>query len=177
MSHSVIEPEIVEQDPARAIAPELDLLARWMDSVFEMPGVRFRFGWDALLGLIPGLGDTLTTLVSLYILGAARRYGVPRATMVRMAANIALDYLFGAVPLVGDAFDVYWKANQRNVALLRRHVEATPAERRRAQSGDWLFVAGLVTLLVALLIGSVVIAWWIAATMWHFLASAFTSTR
>lgn len=174
MPHQILEPEIVESRRPRAIDPELDLLARWMDSVFEMPGLRFRFGWDALLGLIPGLGDTVTTLVSLYILGAARRYGVPRATMVRMAANIALDYLCGAVPLVGDVFDVYWKANQRNVALLRRHVEATPAERRRAQSGDWWFVAGLVILLVATLVGCVAIAWWIAATLWHLLAAAFT---
>lgn len=174
MAHQVLEPEIVEPQRPRAIDPDLDLLARWMDSAFEMPGLRFRFGWDALLGLIPGLGDTVTTLVSLYILGAARRYGVPRATMVRMAANIAVDYLFGAVPLLGDMFDVYWKANQRNVALLRRHVEATPAERRRAQSGDWLFVAGLVVLLVATLVGSVVIAWWIAAALWHLMAAAFT---
>lgn len=174
MSHQILEPEIVDHRRPRSLDPELALLARWMDSAFEMPGLRFRFGWDALLGLIPGLGDTLTTLVSLYILGAARRCGVPRATMVRMAANIALDYLIGAVPLVGDVFDVYWKANQRNVALLRRHVEATPAERRRAQSGDWLFVAGLVVLLVATLVGCVAIAWWIAAALWHLLASAFT---
>jgi hypothetical protein len=171
MTHQVLEPEIVRSPRDRDLDPELDRLARWMDSVFEIPGLRIRFGWDALLGLLPGLGDTLTTLVSLYILGAARRYGVPRATMVRMAANIALDYLFGSLPLVGDVFDVYWKANQRNVALLRRHVEATPAERRRAQSGDWLFVAGLVVLLIALLVGCITIAWWIAASAWHLLAA------
>lgn len=147
----------------RELDPELELLAQWMDSVFEIPGLGIRFGLDALIGLIPGLGDTLTTLASLYILGAARRYGVPRITMVRMAANIALDYVLGAVPLVGDIFDVYWKANLRNVALLRRHLLATPAEERRARSGDWLFVAGLMVLLIMLLVGAVTIAWLIVA--------------
>ncbi|HJT31461.1 MAG TPA: DUF4112 domain-containing protein [Pirellulales bacterium] len=157
---------IIPPPPRRGrneLDPELELLAQWMDSVFEIPGLGIRFGLDALIGLIPGLGDTLTTLASLYILGAARRYGVPRITMVRMAANIALDYVLGAVPLLGDLFDVYWKANLRNVALLRRHLLATPAEERRARSGDWLFVAGLMVLLIMLLVGEVTIAWLIVA--------------
>src|SRR4051812_18900365 len=75
------------------IAPDLEWLAYWMDSVFEIPGLGVRFGLDAIVGLIPAVGDTLTSLVSLYILSAARRYGVPRATMTRMAANIAIDYV------------------------------------------------------------------------------------
>ncbi|HEX7446755.1 MAG TPA: DUF4112 domain-containing protein, partial [Pirellulales bacterium] len=104
---------------------------------------------------------------SLYILGAARRYGVPRITLVRMAANIAVDYLLGAVPLVGDVFDVYWKANLRNVALLRRHLLATPAEERRARSGDWLFVAGLMALLVTLAVGAVTLGWLMIAALAH----------
>ncbi len=114
------------------LEPELELLAHWMDSAFHIPGIGLRFGLDAIIGLIPGLGDTLTSLASLYILNAGRRYGVPRVTMLRMAANIAVDYLVGMIPLAGDAFDVVWKANQKNVALLRRHVLATPAEERRA---------------------------------------------
>lgn len=153
--------------PDRDVDPELELLARWMDSVFEIPGLGIRFGLDALVGLIPGLGDLLTTLASLYILGAARRYGVPRITMVRMAANIAIDYVFGSFPVVGDVFDIYWKANLRNVALLRRHLLATPSEERRARSGDWLFVAGLMVLLITLLVGAVAIAWLIVAGLLH----------
>jgi hypothetical protein len=75
-----------------------------------------RFGFDAIIRLIRGLGDVLTSLISLYILAAARRYGVPRATLMRMAFNIAVDTVVGSVPLPGDGFDVYWKANVMNVA-------------------------------------------------------------
>jgi Domain of unknown function (DUF4112) len=149
------------------LEPELELLAHWMDSAFHIPGIGVRFGLDAIIGLIPGLGDTVTSLASLYILNAGRRYGVSRVTMLRMAANIGLDYVVGAIPLLGDAFDVVWKANQKNVALLRRHIEATPAEERRARRGDWLVLAGLVAVLALLLVGAVTVAWTIMGWMLH----------
>lgn len=159
MSNRVLEPEVIYGDRDQKVDPELEMLALWMDSLFEIPGTGIRLGFDPILGLIPGLGDTLTTLVSLYILAAARRYGVPRVTLLRMAANIAIDFACGSLPFVGDVFDVFWKSNQRNVALLRRHVLATPAEQRRAKSGDWLFLAGLMVLLVVLFIGSLALAY------------------
>src|SRR5579862_1986768 len=122
-----------QRPSTRRLDPQLELLAYWMDTAFVIPGLGIRFGFDAIIGLIPGLGDILTSLISLYILAAARRYGVPRATMMRMAFNIAVDTAVGSIPLLGDAFDVYWKANVMNVALLRRHVFATPAEQRAAR--------------------------------------------
>ena len=122
--------------------------------MFEIPGTRIRLGLDPILGLLPGLGDLLTTLVSLYILGRARHNGVPRVTLARMAANIAIDLALGSLPVLGDVFDVFWKSNVKNVALLRRHLLATSAEQRRARSGDWLFLFGLIVLLVALLAGA-----------------------
>src|SRR5580704_2344487 len=157
MARSVIEPILIT-DPQRVQAvPDIDveLLARLMDSLFAIPGTRIRFGLDAIIGLIPGLGDTLTSFVSIYILKVAGRCGVPRVTLLRMALNIAIDYVGGIVPFVGDAFDVYWKANLKNVELLQRHMLATPAAERRARSGDWLFVAGLGAGLIALLVGCV----------------------
>src|SRR5687768_13015032 len=108
-------------DGATTQAPELEQLARWMDSVFEIPILKLRFGLDALLGLLPGGGDVGAALVSVYILSAANRYGVSRITILRMAVNIALDIIVGSIPIAGDLFDAYWKSNQRNVALLRRH--------------------------------------------------------
>lgn len=144
---------------------ELELIARWMDSVFQVPGTNVRFGLDALLGLIPGLGDTLTSLVSLYILQAARRHGVSRVTMARMGANIAVDYIVGIVPVAGDLFDVSWKANQKNVELLRTHLLANPVEQGRARKADWLFFAGLVALLMVLLVGSLAIAWFFVSAV------------
>ena len=151
------------------LEPELEMLAHWMDSAFQIPGIGVRFGLDAIIGLIPGLGDTLTSLASLYILNAGRRYGVPRVTMLRMAANIALDYVLGTIPFLGDAFDVVWKANQKNVALLKRHVLATPAEERRARLGDWFVLAGLVAALVLVLIGAASVAFWIWSSIFHWI--------
>jgi hypothetical protein len=78
-----------------------------------------RFGLDALIGLIPGIGDAITTAMSLYIVHEARQLGVPSQLVFRMLANIALDGFVGAVPLVGDAFDVMWRSNRRNIRLLR----------------------------------------------------------
>jgi hypothetical protein len=113
-------PPRISQRPPRQLDPELELLAYWMDTVFEIPGLGIRFGFHAIIGLIPGIGDLLTSLISLYVLAAARRYGVPRATLMRMAFTTGVDTLVGAIPLFGDAFDVYWKANVMNVALSRR---------------------------------------------------------
>jgi hypothetical protein len=104
-------------------------------------------------------------LVSLYILNAARQHGVPRVTLMRMAANVAIDYLFGAIPLLGDVFDVYWKANLRNVNLLRQHLRTSPAEERRSRVGDWLFMAGLILGLIAILIGSLGLAYFIVLSL------------
>ena len=109
--------DAAEPLPPERDAADLAALARWMDSAFRIPGLGVKFGLDAIIGLIPGLGDAATSLVSLYILAQARQLGVGRATLARIALNIAIDVIVGAVPLVGDVFDIYWKSNQRNVAL------------------------------------------------------------
>src|SRR5262245_44147592 len=91
----------------------LDRLAWLLDDLFRIPGLRWRVGLDALIGLVPGIGDTITTALSLSLLAAAVRYRVPKITVLRMALNLAIDYAIGSVPVVGDVFDVWWKANQR----------------------------------------------------------------
>ena len=144
------------------IARDLERLARWMDSVFRIPGLGLRFGLDAILGLIPGAGDFATSLVSIYIFTAANRYGVPRITVLRMALNIVIDLIVGAIPFVGDAFDLYWKSNQRNVELLRRHVDANPTAARKLQTADRLFVAALAVVVLAIVVASTVLAFFIA---------------
>jgi hypothetical protein len=97
----------------------LDALASLLDTAFILPSTNVRFGFDALIGLIPGIGDVITTAISLYIVHEARQLGAPLHVIMRMLANVALDGFVGAVPLVGDAFDVMWRANRRNVRLLR----------------------------------------------------------
>jgi Domain of unknown function (DUF4112) len=97
----------------------LDALATLLDTAFILPGTNVRFGFDVLIGLLPGIGDAITTAISLYIVHEARQLGAPLHLIMRMLANVALDGFFGAVPVVGDAFDVMWRANRRNVRLLR----------------------------------------------------------
>ena len=141
----------------RDLDPAIALLSRWMDALFRIPGTEWRVGLDAIIGLVPGIGDTVTALASFYILSAAARYGVPRVTMLRMALNVAIDYAVGAIPLVGDAFDVAWKANLKNMELLRTHASRADPSAKRTQVGDWLFVAAIMFCLVALLVGSFVL--------------------
>jgi len=91
--------------------------------VLVIPGTKIRFGADGLIGLIPGIGDAITSAISAYIVCEARRLGVPRHLLLRMIANVAIDGMVGAIPVAGDFFDVMFRANQRNVRLLRRHLE------------------------------------------------------
>lgn len=104
----------------------LDRLAHNLDSRYRIPGTGIRFGWDGILGLVPGLGDIATLGPAGYILLEAHRLGAPKHLKGRMAFNSGVDWIIGSIPLVGDVFDVGWKANRRNVALLRRHFERSP---------------------------------------------------
>ena len=103
----------------------LENMADWLDSRFRIPGTNVRFGLDAILGLIPGLGDGVLALPSAYLIMAAQRLGASNWLMARMAANVGIDMVLGAVPLIGDIFDIGFKANRRNIALLRRHLHET----------------------------------------------------
>jgi hypothetical protein len=131
--------------------PDLYALAHLMDSAFRIPGLNIRVGLDPIIGLIPGIGDVVSTLVSLYVLAAAQRYGVPRITTLRMGLNIGIDAIFGAIPIVGDLFDLSWKANKRNVALLQRHINAPHHLGHKAHRADWLYVVGIAALVVTIL--------------------------
>jgi hypothetical protein len=141
-------------------------LSDLLDQAFHVPGLGVRFGFDALIGLIPGLGDTITSFASLYILGVAAKMGVPRVTIARMGLNLGIDYVIGSLPLVGDVFDVWWKSNVRNVDLVRRHLSIVQGEARQATRADWLFVGLVMVVLLALLIGSAML--FLAITAWLF---------
>jgi hypothetical protein len=97
----------------------IDALATLLDTALVIPGTGIRFGLDGLIGLIPGIGDLITTAMSLYIVREARALGAPLHVIARMLGNVALDSVVGVVPVVGDAFDVLWRANRRNMRLLQ----------------------------------------------------------
>jgi uncharacterized protein DUF4112 len=104
----------------------LDALAKLLDVAFILPGTNIRYGIDGLIGLIPVIGDIITTAISLWLVREARALGAPWHLTMRMLGNVALDGVVGAVPLIGDAFDVMFRANVRNVKLLRRWMEKQP---------------------------------------------------
>ena len=110
------------REAARSVT-RLEALARLMDGAVVVPGTALRLGLDALIGLLPVAGDVISGLISSYLIWEARRIGAPRWLIARMIANTLIDTTIGAVPLVGDAFDLVFRANKKNMALLRRHME------------------------------------------------------
>jgi hypothetical protein len=114
----------------------LAALTYLLDEMFRVPGTNFRFGLDGIIGLIPGLGDVLAGMVSLVIPLAGWMRGAPYVALVRMAANLGIGVLVGSIPLLGDIFDIAWKANRRNLRLLHRHLR----EPRRHTWRDWVFL-------------------------------------
>jgi hypothetical protein len=109
------------EESRAAALDRLDMLATVFDTAVLIPGTNIRFGAEAVLRLIPGIGDVAASALSFYLLYEASRLGVPKWLMVRMAANVILEGAVGTVPVAGDAFDIYFRANRRNVALLRKH--------------------------------------------------------
>jgi hypothetical protein len=114
-------------------------LQRLLDKAFRIPGTGIRFGWDPIAGLIPWAGDTLTALLSCAFLLQAFRMRLPRIVQLRMLLNIAIDLAVGALPIVGDVTDLFWKSNTRNLALL----ELYATQPQPARLSDWLFVVGI----------------------------------
>jgi Domain of unknown function (DUF4112) len=125
-------------------------LSRLLDSAIGIPGTRFRLGLDPILGLIPGGGDMLGALLSAYIVFRAAQMGVPTESLGKMVGNILVESLLGTVPLLGDIFDVGWKANIRNVELLEAHLGA-PEPTTAANTGFIVFVLIALILVVVLL--------------------------
>lgn len=108
---------------SQADLDSLDALARLLDGQWRIPGTSIRFGVDAVAGLVPGLGDAAMGIVSAYVIYQAWRMGAPATLLARMAVNVGLDTVLGSVPVAGSVFDVFFRANQRNMRLLRRHLE------------------------------------------------------
>ena len=142
-------------------------LARALDSAVAIPGTGIRMGLDPLLGLIPGIGDMAGAALSGYIVLTGLQLGAPRAVVVRMLGNIAIDTLVGSVPIVGDLFDVGWKSNDRNVALLERHLDE-PGQVRR--SSRWMLVAVAATLAL-LAIGGALLTFAVLRELAHLVTS------
>ena len=150
-------------DDIDSVRRRLGRLAWLLDNAIEIPGTRFRIGLDAIVGLIPGLGDLLGVLASSYIVREAARLGAPPSVLTRMALNVAVEGIVGLVPFFGDVFDAVWKANQRNYALLEDHIDHP----KRAARSSRLFVAGVIALLVTFIVLTAAGSFLIARAIWQ----------
>ena len=162
--------------PERSVEIEdsLERLGWLMDDLIRVPGLGWRFGLDAIVGLVPGFGDTATSLVSFYILVSAVRYRVPKVTLLRMGMNLGIDYLVGSLPLVGDLFDAWWKSNQRNIALLSERATVSASEAREGALSDWLFVGLIILLLIGLAVGAAVVSVYLLLLILDLFSKALT---
>jgi hypothetical protein len=109
-------------------------LAHMLDDNFSIPGTRIRFGWDSVIGFIPGLGDVAGTALALLIVRHAWQTGASKLTLTRMIGNVAADFALGVIPLVGNLFDFAFKANRRNASLLERHLDSQASKRGPAKA-------------------------------------------
>lgn len=129
------------------------VLAKLLDNSISIPGTRFKFGFDAIVGLIPGVGDVLGAILSGYIVLEAARAEVPPVTLARMLVNIGIDTLLGTIPAAGDVFDAMWKSNLMNVALLEQHLGAPNAALREKRGSIRTIVLAVIVLLLILAAG------------------------
>jgi len=140
---------------------KLRRVSRILDNAIAIPGTKISFGLDPILGLLPGGGDTVTGGIAAYIVVEAARMGVPREILWKMVGNILIDSFAGTVPVVGDIFDLGWKANIKNIELLEKHLDLA-----ESNQSDRLFIFGLIILLTLIILGFATIAFFTITWFW-----------
>ncbi|MBA3273784.1 MAG: DUF4112 domain-containing protein [Chthoniobacterales bacterium] len=160
----VLPPETAAD--SKPVEPLFRWIALLMDNLIRVPGTKFRIGIDPLIGLIPGIGDTGSAVVSALALIQAVRAGMPKIVLARMAVNILVNELIGIVPIVGDAFSFWFKSNARNHELVKQHI----AGRRKAGRGDWIFVVGVLVLLVVVVSAGILVSLFVLQQLFELLS-------
>lgn len=163
----IVTDEAREDLHREALRRTADMLARLLDTVITIPGANVRIGLDPLIGLLPGIGDALASLLGSAILVMAAQLQVPKIVMVRMGLNLAMNGVVGAIPVAGDLFSIWFKSNARNAALLRRH---SSPEVRNSTRADWAFVIAILVITLALTLGAIAGILWLVARIWTLIA-------
>ena len=150
--------------PAKQISKlsKLRRVSRLLDNAISIPGTKISFGLDPILGLIPGGGDTVTGGIAAYIVVEAARMGIPRDILGKMVGNILIDSFAGTVPVVGDLFDIGWKANVKNIELLEKHLDIAESSK-----SDRLFIFGLILILALIILGFATITFFSVTWFWN----------
>jgi hypothetical protein len=144
------------------------IIATFLDSAFVLPGTSIRIGLDPLIGLIPGFGDSLAGLLGTSLLFLGAQVGMPRIVLARMGLNVFLNTAIGIIPGIGDLFSFWFKSNMRNLALIHRYTTEEP--RRVSTTADWIFVIGMIVLMLALFVLVILGALWLVRRAWDFVA-------
>ena len=169
------EPEIISPRVKRGKGvfddENLDILSHVLDDFIPIPGTSIRFGLDGIMGLIPGIGDVMGGIASCIIIVASWVRGVPYPVLARMIANVVIEAGVCAVPVAGDMFDIAWRANRRNYALLTGSL----LEPRKLTRASWFFLAGLCACLMALVIIPTLLVAWLVTVALHWLRSGRTT--
>jgi hypothetical protein len=156
-------------EPADAGLERLRRFSYWLDEGIRIPGTRWRIGLDPILGLLPGVGDAAGAILSIAIFAEAVRRRTTRLALLRMAANIAIDALAGTVPVLGDLFDAFWRANQRNLALLDRQTTYPPQADDAKRLPVWLVGGALLVVCGGLIGGGALLTFkvlqWVIASL------------
>lgn len=152
---------MAQPTPQKALN-DISSLARLMDSQFKVPGTNWRFGLDAIIGLIPGVGDLSTFAVSGYMLWMMANNGASGYVMARMVINVLIDALIGSIPLIGDLFDFYYKANMRNLRLMEEHYR-----HGRHRGGAWKAIVPVLIILLLVVVGIIWVMYQLMAALYH----------
>lgn len=161
MKLKIVMPQTNETQSLTRTTQRIQRYSELLDNKFVIPGTKIRFGWDAIIGLIPGIGDAISLCISLLIIVDAVKLKTPRTIILRMLINLVFEFLVGIIPIFGDVFDVYWKANIRNLDLLQPHLAAiTPKEdpttvdiaQKNSVKGHFTAVSGLILFAFLLII-------------------------
>src|SRR4030095_909359 len=161
----VLPPEDQERNAS------LDALFRWravvMDNLLRFPGTKLRFGLDPIIGLLPGIGDAASAIISTLALVYAARYRLPKILLVRMALNILINELVGIIPGLGDAFSFWFKSNVRHYELVRRYAAAP----ERARKADWIFVFAVIAMLFLIVCVGLIVSLLVLQAIWRFISA------
>src|SRR2546423_8230790 len=150
-----------EKEKRKSLEPLFKWIAFSMDEVIRVPGAKFRFGLDPLIGLIPGIGDTSSALVAAFALIQAVRLGVPKILLMRMALNILVNEVIGIIPVIGDTFSFWFKSTARNYEIIKTHRLGPGVARRR----DWLFVIAVLFILFLVVCAGIAVSFFILGAM------------
>ncbi|HXG93997.1 MAG TPA: DUF4112 domain-containing protein [Blastocatellia bacterium] len=147
----------MSEEGSRHVDTHLERISYLLDRSIRVPGTKFRFGLDPIISLLfPVVGDAITAIVSAYIILVSVRYGLPKIVVARMVFNVIADFVIGSIPLIGDAFDFAWKANEKNMELLNRYASAS----KRSFWSDWAWVFVLIGILLLMILGLGVLAYY-----------------